>query len=541
MKTLSLYIGALAFLLGVSLHAQASPEAEFRKLSKHYTLRADGSQELRVQKELTLYTHAAMNSLYGETFIMYDPQYQELRIHESYTRQKDGTVIKTPENAFVEVLPSAAADAPAYNRLKEMVVVHTGLELGATICLDYSIVSRPGYLPALDVYCPVRELSPIKEFSCIIETEGDVPLHTELLNASAMPERTKTENGQRVEWALKNVAPRPYAYPMQGGHVGMVQQVASGMMPVVIASTYPSYTDALKSLRKQFVAGDESVVRAKVEELTKDAAGDRQKMRDAIGQYMMQMYSRLATVGVSLQDAGYRLRPASEVLLSGYGTKAEMVNLDVALQRAAGLDAEVVVCSACPSQPDNMGLSGIFSLFAKSGLKSQGVSLQGTDEARLKDYLTVTDLNGNPVTLEEPVRGGTSEYVRKADDKTVRVLPNGYRIVLAEGRNMASALTYAYANNTTIKENILLPAKFDHTYVTTVRLLDGMTWMPKSDKEISNSCGKVVFKYEPGEGEVKVSCTLTVGKQLITPAEYRDFYALMREWKDENNYTLVLR
>ena len=84
-----------------------------------------------------------------------------LKIHESYTRQKDGNIVKTPENAFVEVLPSAAADAPAYNGLKEMVVVHTGLELGATIYLDYSVITRPGYLPELDVCEQIEELSPI--------------------------------------------------------------------------------------------------------------------------------------------------------------------------------------------------------------------------------------------------------------------------------------------------------------------------------------------------------------------------------------------
>ena len=91
MKTIHLYIGVLALLLSVTLTAQAASEARFGKLSKTYTLHADGSQELRVQKELTLYTHAAMNSLYGETFIVYDPQYQQLEIHDSYTRQKDGT------------------------------------------------------------------------------------------------------------------------------------------------------------------------------------------------------------------------------------------------------------------------------------------------------------------------------------------------------------------------------------------------------------------------------------------------------------------
>ena len=185
MKTLSFYIGIFVFLLCAS-SVRAASEAEFRVLSKHYTLHADGSQELRVKKELTLYTHAAMNGLYGETFITYDPQYQELKIHESYTRQKDGTIVKTPDNAFVEELPSSAKDAPAYNRLKEMVVVHTGLELGATIVLDYSIVSRAGYLPALDVCCPVRELSPIKEFTCTVEVHSGVELHAELLNSSGL-------------------------------------------------------------------------------------------------------------------------------------------------------------------------------------------------------------------------------------------------------------------------------------------------------------------------------------------------------------------
>ena len=55
-----------------------------------------------------------MNRTYGESFITYDPRYQTLQIHESYTRQKDGNIVKTPANALVEVLPSAAANAPAF-------------------------------------------------------------------------------------------------------------------------------------------------------------------------------------------------------------------------------------------------------------------------------------------------------------------------------------------------------------------------------------------------------------------------------------------
>ena len=113
MKKIYYIYVCLGVLLLTALPAKAASEAEFGKLAKTYTLHKDGSQEMRVYKELTLFTHAAMNGLYGESFIVYNPAYQELKIHESYTRQKDGKIVKTPENAFVEVLPAAAADAPA--------------------------------------------------------------------------------------------------------------------------------------------------------------------------------------------------------------------------------------------------------------------------------------------------------------------------------------------------------------------------------------------------------------------------------------------
>ena len=62
-------------------------EAEYKKLAKTWTLNADGSQEFRYDMELTLFTHTAMNGTYGESFIVYNPQYQELKINSSYTKQ----------------------------------------------------------------------------------------------------------------------------------------------------------------------------------------------------------------------------------------------------------------------------------------------------------------------------------------------------------------------------------------------------------------------------------------------------------------------
>ena len=541
MKTLSIYIGILGMLLLAVLPVKAESEAEFRKLSKTYTLRADGSQELRVQKELTLFTHAAMNGLYGETFIVYDPEFQELTIHESYTRQKDGTVIKTPSNALVEVLPSSAANAPAYNHLKEMVVVHTGLELGATIYLDYSIVSKAGYLPELDVCCPVKELSPVKEFIFRLNVPAGKSVRYELLNASAKPVIAQGNGMKSFIWTLKDVVPRPYAYPSGRGNLGLVQAVASGMMPVFVASTWPGYTEAVKYLQKQFAVGNTSVVEGKVAELTQGLEGNPQAMRNAIANYMAGLY-QLGHCNVSLQDAGYRLRPASEVITSAYGTQAELVNLDVTLQRAAGLEAEVAVCALRPSVDGNRGLATVMSLVCQSKKMPEKVALTGTEEACLQPFMTITDLQGKKLMLESYVGGKearTTDTLEVKSDK-LQELADGWGIVPLSDPTPVRSL-YAYAGNTSISEKILLPRTVDCALETIVRLPEGMKWSGHADKEISNACGKVVFSYKAVKGGVKVTRSIRIDRQLQTPANYKELYALLSEWRDTNNHTLVVK
>ena len=541
MKTLSIYIGILGMLLLAVLPVKAESEAEFRKLSKTYTLRADGSQELRVQKELTLFTHAAMNGLYGETFIVYDPEFQELTIHESYTRQKDGTVIKIPSNALVEVLPSSAANAPAYNHLKEMVVVHTGLELGATIYLDYSIVSKAGYLPELDVCCPVKELSPVKEFIFRLNVPAGKSVRYELLNASAKPVIAQGNGMKSFIWTLKDVAPRPYAYPSGRGNLGLVQAIASGMMPVFVASTWPGYTEAVKYLQKQFAVGNTSVVEGKVAELTQGLEGNPQAMRNAIANYMAGLY-QLGHCNVSLQDAGYRLRPASEVITSAYGTQAELVNLDVTLQRAAGLEAEVAVCALRPSVDGNRGLATVMSLVCQSKKMPEKVALTGTEEACLQPFMTITDLQGKKLMLESYLGAKEARTIDTLEVKSDKLqeLADGWGIVPLSDPTPVHSL-YAYAGNTSISEKILLPRMVDCALETIVRLPEGMKWSGHADKEISNACGKVVFSYKAVKGGVKVTRSIRIDRQLQTPANYKELYALLSEWRDTNNHTLVVK
>lgn len=40
---------------------------------------------------------------------------------------------------------------------------------------------------------------------------------------------------------------------------------------------------------------------------------------------------------------------------------------------------------------------------------------------------------------------------------------------------------------------------------------------------------------------VKVIRTIRVGRQLQTPSNYKELYALLAEWKDAHNHTLVVK
>ena len=518
MKNIHYYITTLVVLLLIVAPVKAASEAEFGKLHKTYTLHTDGSQEMRVQKELTLFTHAAMNRLYGESFIVYNPEFQELKIHESYTRQKDGNIVKTPENAFVEVLPSAAADAPAYNGLKEMVVVHTGLELGATIYLDYSVITRPGYLPELDVCEQVEELSPIKEYVFSLSVPESKPLHYELLNGKAVPV-VKTIGGiKTVTWTLKNVQPRP----------NMIQvSLPAGNVQAIVASTYISKADALKVVKQQFENNDKEVSKL-AKKLTANAQTPEQKTK------LLTTYVQgLGSCRLSLSQTGYRLRPAAEVVRSAYGTEAEKVALLVALQQASGIQAEIKAVFPKTEDKDAAGLAAVSKLFV-------------TDNAiaDIQDFVSVVNMDAQPVALET-VSHVISQYdTLRVTAKTGKALEAGYRrFELPQVRSgWAGYEGRSTAMNTTRPVNLLLRYLPDETYTCIVKVADGMkpVVLP-TDKKIENSVGSIGVTVNKTTDEIEIVRTLKLKKQLITPSEYPAYYHLMSEWMDTNKGTLLIQ
>lgn len=572
----------LLIVLGTAISVSAAPEAEFKKLIKSWTLNTDGSQEFHYNMELTIYSYLAMRSLYGESFIQYNPEYQTLKINSSYTKQKDGTIVKTPDNAFVEVLPRSAADAPAYNHLKEMVVVHTGLELGATIYLDYTITTKAGYLPGLDIFEPIQQASPIKEYSLSVTVPVDKDLSYSLANPQVMAKVNVEEGMRTISWKLKNVKPASLA-PMQ--------RIESGDMQYLACSTFENNKEALNYLFGQFDRPESMPLISLAETLTEGKNTDTEKLQ-AIHSFIVNdfAHSRL-----SLSETGYHIRPAEDVIRSAYGTDAELINLLYGLLSAAKIETKV--CAAYPvKDPQECSILKAVRLFIQAKADGQTYLLTSGSSKMSEigwtaDYCDIRDLKtGEEVDLTPCSPNLSYDVTMKLSDKEVvssikanipsafvaysdskatafsagdknasvsqkenvitvnyqttgkvESVPGYYLLRLPDSPAGVAHQPYASFNSTR-DCNLFLPYAPNETYTYTIEVPANMELStPTAEKNISNAAGNCIFSIKQTGNKVEVSRSLKINSNLIKRADYSAFHALMAAWATINDTPILFK
>lgn len=572
----------LLIVLGTAISVSAAPEAEFKKLIKSWTLNTDGSQEFHYNMELTIYSYLAMRSLYGESFIQYNPEYQTLKINSSYTKQKDGTIVKTPDNAFVEVLPRSAADAPAYNHLKEMVVVHTGLELGATIYLDYTITTKAGYLPGLDIFEPIQQASPIKEYSLSVTVPVDKDLSYSLANPQVMAKVNVEEGMRTISWKLKNVKPASLA-PMR--------RIESGDMQYLACSTFENNKEALNYLFGQFDRPESMPLISLAETLTEGKNTDTEKLQ-AIHSFIVNdfAHSRL-----SLSETGYHIRPAEDVIRSAYGTDAELINLLYGLLSAAKIETKV--CAAYPvKDPQECSILKAVRLFIQAKADGQTYLLTSGSSKMSEigwtaDYCDIRDLKtGEEVDLTPCSPNLSYDVTMKLSDKEVvsSIKANIPAAFVAYSDSKATAFSAGDKNaSVSQKENVITvnyqttgkvesvpgyyllrlpdsPAGVAHqpyasfnstrdcnlflsyapneTYTYTIEVPANMELStPTAEKNISNAAGNCILSIKQTGNKVEVSRSLKINSNLIKRADYTAFHALMAAWATINDTPILFK
>lgn len=347
MKKIILLLTALIFA-HVTGFSQNS-DAVYRKLIKEYTLNEDGSSTLRVYKELSILSFLALNRLYGETFILTNPKFQKLKINSSYTIMTDGTKITTPENAFNEVLPGFASDAPYFNGLREMVVTHTGLELGATIYLDYTIESNKAFYPFLMGHEIIAESSPVEDYEVVIKLPQGKKLNFKILNLTQQPDKL-TENGKDVfKWVFKSV-PALGNEPFREKDLNSVPQLS-------FSST--SHDELMKWMvaSDAFTTGLPVELENKMDELVKGES-DELKIILKVSNWLN---SGIETVSIPSALYGYNPRTASDVYNSGIGTRLEKSVLFANLLKYLKMNAQPVFLANSMYFDKNIGNVHIFN------------------------------------------------------------------------------------------------------------------------------------------------------------------------------------
>ena len=329
MKKLLLAIFCLSI---INISYSQNADAEYYKIHKEYTLNEDGSIEFHYAKELKLLSHYSFHRLYGETFIIYNTDFQTLKINSAYTIMADGKKTITPENAFNEVLPRFSTNAPSFNNIREMVVTHTGLEVGSTINLDYTINSKKGFFPALMIDDVLSESSPIQELIIKVNIPDSKNLHFELLNLDGDPTIT-TEKGKKVYiWTFKSIPANSKDYYQLSDQLDA---------PRLIISTAKD----MKFAYNQFVNQQAFTLKTN-ESMDKVVATISSENTDELSialALQKLVSSNLGTLNIPLKYTGFNCRTAIETWNSNQGTNLEKTLLLTTLLQKADINAEPVV------------------------------------------------------------------------------------------------------------------------------------------------------------------------------------------------------
>lgn len=351
MKKISiiLFIASL-FCLGSLIAQQANQDAEFIKITKEYILNKDGSFDYHYRKEIRLLSHLSFHRMFGETFIVYNPEYQKLKINESYTLMADGKKIVTPENAFNEVLPAFARDVAAYNHLREMVVTHTGTEIGAVIHLDYTLSSSPGFLPVFFGMEEIGEDVNVKDLTVIVRIPQELFLQYRILNDRTAPEITELAGYKVYSWKFRDLPALP-----RSSHQDP-ERKACLLFSTAKDMTFAYFTFVNQPAFKRAISPE---ISRRVEEVMKDKKEDID-IALALQQIVI---DEIRLVNIPLSYTGYKVRTPAAVWQSANATSLEKAILLAEMLIMANIHATPVATVPDGRFSREMGNLAVFDGF----------------------------------------------------------------------------------------------------------------------------------------------------------------------------------
>ncbi len=312
---------------------QVTPDAYYNSIKHEYTLNSDGSIIYNYEQSIKLLSYMSFNRVYGESFVTYNPDWQELTITKSETKTSDGSIINSPFNAFNKVLPGHAGQAAPYMNMREMVVTHTGLEKNSEINFSYTLATKKGYFPGLIGQITIGDHDPIKNFEIVLKVPKDTKINIYMSNGGPVGEKSTKDNYDYYIWKLKDIP----LIPIETNQPNMEL-----FMPTLYFSTATN-SDIVNHLainnEKIFTLSE------KTKNICNEIIKNQFSFQDKCFSLRDYVYQNIGQTNINLQELGWNVLEAQRTFDENVGSKLDRAILLTAMFRAIGIKAELAISS----------------------------------------------------------------------------------------------------------------------------------------------------------------------------------------------------
>jgi len=579
-------------------------DAIFEKFIKEFTLEADGSTSYREYKQLKLITQFSFNRLYGETFIIYNPEFQNLKINNAYTVMADGSKVITPPNAFNEVLPRDAAFSATANHMKEMVVTHTATEMGATIFLDYTLTSAKGYLPGFMGNVLIQESSPIAELEVIVRIPSDQELNHRMIGLRTGPE-IKIEANQKVyAWKFNGVQASPKE-PLQGKYqlsaprllfttaIGVAETINwltnQQAFELQINDEMKAWTDNLRSKQTEEIETLMTIQKAVVENIVFERynpewlayrARTPEEIWKSNGGNKLEKTLLLATL---LKYANFNATPAIVGPKSLFDEKA--INLTIFDDFVLIVNTKsfgTIYMSAVEISNQSLEYSlaqNIFIPLSKGISRAPVEPMKMDNKINIKGTISFNEELKPSGTMEVELTGANNPFLLLQNDKgkfksliSNKMIKDDDAISIKNSNVAKSELlvkvesTESISDNNgyyswqlpvitggfekwriayldkTRQSNLFLPYPIVEKYSYTITLpLDYTVINKRFNERLKNNVGTVSVEIKPKGNQIEINRELKLNTQMIYQIDYNEFRDMINFWLDKNLSAVVFK
>jgi len=564
---------------------QKNADAVYLKQVKEYTLNKDGSSTYHYYHKLLYNSYLSINRLYGETFVVYNPEYQTLKVNKSETTMADGKKVKSPENAYNEALPFAAADAPAYNYLREMVITHVGLERGAVVELDYVIQSKIGFQPFFADRVNLCETSPVKDEEIIVRIPKDEKLNVRIINQPEGLKQKETIDGDYKVYTWKTLNLKAYNHEP-------LQLEGYALYPFITFSTadLPTAFNYLKgNLTNTFIA----------DEASKKLINNEAKGWEKVNLIRDHVASNMNTYGVQPQLTGYRFRSPEEVWQSNGGTEGEKAILLAEMLKIAGFNAQPVVAGYSHFLSNEIGYLGVFDKYYvkvdfenetrffsvnedHSKVPGQRITIALNDDISKLSFEKAAkpdlqySLNAEITIATDGKLTGTGKVTMNAKDENTDLLSgipsSAYKSTKTNDSKELKEFTVSFTKPDLAEKidghymlnlpcvaqgvtsigigelplsrstSIELMGSYNESYSFSFTLPKGFKIIsPVNKTAVENGLGSCNIEVTEKDGKVIVSRNIDINKAIIPAENYNEFRQIMSLWTDKNLNKVVIK